>query len=216
MDNAQNVCTAQARKENEIESIELKPVCDRKELEELKEEVQFILEESQHSRLKTICKKMEKAKVPQEFVEEIFNSLAEWLSLLETENFGNALRPIITLLCKSGLENRLSETFFKSASREELCTNPDTRRALKNMFDKLEKASDFTSMWESHLKDTNTKIHPAIAEWVRERARKGRLSEKQKWERLRNLFTHPLTTTITGYTDCIINAPNAFWQEGFP
>lgn len=163
MDNAQNVCTAQARKENEIESIELKPVCDRKVLEELKEEVQFILEESQHSRLKTICKKMEKAKVPQEFVEEIFNSLAEWL---ETENFGNTLRPIITLLCKSGLESR-SETFFKSASREELCTNPDTRRALKNMFDKLEKASDFTSMCERHKRENtscNCRVGPRKSE----------------------------------------------------
>ena len=113
MDKTQNVCTAQARKNNETDSTELNPVCDRKVLEELKEEVQSIFEESQHNRLKTICKKIEKAKVPQEFVEEVFNNLAEWLSLLETENFGNALRPIIPLLCKSGLESKLSETFFK-------------------------------------------------------------------------------------------------------
>jgi len=118
---------------------------------------------------------------------------------LKADQLEDTVRPFFNLmLLKGGVPSGLRlilPPFFKFLQNDEILIREECRRLFKTIFERLValRGVGLIKEWKEFLQGREVKINNKyVCEWVKDKARKGPISDKNAWEKFQRKFVVPL------------------------
>ena len=150
-----------------------------------------------------MCKTLKQEEISKEKMEELIIKANKWVE--EAQEEIDFVRPLFNLCVEKHMCEQFTQVFYSICKKKETILQ-DNSSLLKAIFNKIT-TTTLIEKWSEQLEENKNKIEAkTILKMIEEKTRKGKTSEKQKWEIFQEKYTTAETISQTREQTCVITS----------